>query len=234
MKVNGLLIFLLLSLLMMTGSVYAQEKLFFGTMDSPLAQIGKKILHEAYQRMGIQIDARILPAERALYMLNGGKFDGEVLRIKGLEEHYPNLRIVPVPVIALEGVVFTKDVTFEITGWESLKPYKIGILRGSKFAEKGTQGMKVEPVTTYKQVLLKLYLGRNDVAVMDRTNGLTEIRKLNMQGIRILEPPLVTTDLYHYLHKKHENLIPKITQIIQEMVKEGVPKKIWEEYYTSF
>ncbi len=219
----------LLNLLMMTVPIHAQESLFFSSMDSPLSEIGLKILHEAYQRIGIQIKARVLPAERALHMANNGQVDGEVLRIRGIEKHYPNLRMATVTVITLEGVVFTKDVTFEVTGWESLKPYTIGILRGSKFAQKGTLGMTVEEVATYEQVLLKLRHGRTDVAVMARTNGLVVIGKLNMKGIRVLEPPLITTDLYHYLHKKHEQLIPKITQVLQKMKAEGRIREIWEQ-----
>ncbi|QTA85079.1 substrate-binding periplasmic protein [Desulfonema magnum] len=220
----------LFSVLIMSGSVYAREKLVLTTLDSHLnAVVGVNILREAYQRIGIQIETKILPAERALHMANKGKFDGEVIRIREVQELYPNLRRVPVPVIAMEGVVFTKDVTFDVTGWESLKPYTIGILIGSKFIEKGTRGLTVEAVPTYKQVLLKLNAGRTDVAVMARTNGLIELRKLNMKGIRVLEPPLVKARLYHYLHKKNEHLIPQIAQVLKNMVEEGRPKEIWDQ-----
>jgi len=193
----------LISLLMMSVPMYAHEKLVFATLDSPLnATIGAKVLQEAYQRIGIQTDLQILPSERALNMANNGEFDGEGIRIKEVQDIYPNLRRVPVVVLAMEAVVFTKDVIFDVRGWESLKPYTIGILRGSKFVEIGTRGLKVEQVTSYRQVLLKLNAGRTDVAVMARTNGLLEIGKLNMKGIRVLEPPLIRVNLYHYLHKK--------------------------------
>ncbi|MDM8550411.1 transporter substrate-binding domain-containing protein [Desulfobacterales bacterium HSG2] len=162
-------------------------------------------------------------------MANNGEFDGEGIRIREVQDIYPNLRRVPVVVLAMEAVVFTKDVIFEVRGWESLKPYTIGILRGSKFVELGTRGLKVEQVTSYRQVLLKLNSGRTDVAVMARTNGMLEIGKLNMKGIRVLEPPLIRVNLYHYLHKKHERLIPKITQALREMVEKERPKEIWEQ-----
>lgn len=219
----------LLHVLIIAVPMHAQDTLVLSRMDSPLAEIGQNILHEAYQRVGIQIDVQLLPAERALYMANYGDVDGLVLRIKEIETRYPNLRRVPVTVIALEGVVFTKNITFDVMGWESLTPYQIGILRGSKFAEIGTQGMMVEMATTYEQVLLKLNLGRSDVVVMARTNGLVEIGKLKLKDIQVLEPPLITTDLYHYLHKKHEHLLPKITQALQDMKAEGRPKEIWKQ-----
>ncbi len=229
MATRNYLIYIILSSLAMSVSIYAQENLVLSSMDSPLAMVGRKILQEAYQRIGIRVDMEVLPAERALYTANNGLFDGVVLRIKEIKKLYPNLRMVPVVVIALEGVVFTKNVTFKVTGWESLKPYTIGILIGSKFAQKGTQGMTVEQVPTYKHLLLKLHQGKTDIAVTARTNGLVEIGKLNIKGIKVLEPPLITTNLYHYLHKKHDKLLPKITLVLQAMVKEGRPKKIWKQ-----
>ena len=223
-----MIILTLVSLLMMMGPCEAQEALVFSSIDSLLAEIGENILQEAYQRIGIQVDARVLPAERALVMANTGEVDGEVLRIKGIEKNYPNLRMVPVPLVVMEGMVLTKEVTFEVTGWESLKPYTIGIVRGVKFAENGTQGMTVEAVATHEQALLKLFHGRTDVVVMPRISGLVEIGKLHLTGITMLEPPLVTIDIYHYLHKKHEQLLPQITQVLQDMKAEGRFQEIEE------
>ena len=46
-----------------------------------------------------------------------------------------NLMMISVPVNFLDGVVFTKNHHFPVTGWESLKPYSIAIRIGTKFAE---------------------------------------------------------------------------------------------------
>ncbi len=124
--------------------------------------------------------------------------------------------------------MFTKDVTFAVTGWDSLKPYTIGIRRGVVFAEKGTQGMLVDSVTDYRQLLLKLDAGRNDVAIMPRLSGLFELQKLHIQGIKLLDPPLITLELYHYLHKKHEALVPVLTKVLREINEEGRIRAIRE------
>jgi|GEM_PF-6824001 len=39
----------------------------------------------------------------------------------------------------------------------------------------------------------------------------------------------VSRKSHHYLHKKHEKLLPKITQALQEMKAEGRFKEIWEQ-----
>ncbi len=211
----------LLSLLVITVPIHAQEQLVFSRPDDPIAEVSEKVLHEAYQRIGIQIQTRTLPAMRALDMSNYGEVDGEVNRIKGIEKAYSNLVMVPVAINVLEGVVFTKEITFSVTGWDSLKPYKIGIRRGTKFAEKGTEGMNVEAVNHNAQLFRKLDLGRNDVIVTSRVEGLEQIMTLHLNGIRVLEPPLVTLNLYHYVHKKHRPLLPNITKALQEMEAEG-------------
>jgi len=72
----------ILFLLIITNIVDARERLTFSLMSSPLAKIGQKIIYEAYQRIGIQVDSHIMPAERALVMSNKGYVDGEILRIK--------------------------------------------------------------------------------------------------------------------------------------------------------
>ena len=45
--------------------------------------------------------------------------------------------------------VFTKLTRFEVAGWESLKPYTIGIIRGIKFAERHTKRMNAVAVKDY-------------------------------------------------------------------------------------
>ncbi len=215
--------------MIIVSPAYAQESLVFSRPDDPVAQVSVKVLGEAYHRIGIQIQTISLPAERALLSSNNGDVDGEVNRIKGIENTYSNLLMVPVPVNVLEGVVFTENVAVPVTGWNSLKPYKIGIRRGTKFAEQGTKGMNVEPVTTNRQLFLKLVMGRNDVIVTSHVEGLEQIKQLQLKTIIVLEPPLVIVNLYHYLHKKHAALIPDITKALIKMEAEGRIKAIREQ-----
>ena len=211
----------LLSLLIMIVPVYAQEQLVLSRPDDPITAISERVVSEAYKRLGIQVQIKKFPSERSLTTANNGEVDGEVSRIKGIEENYSNLIMVPVANNRIEGVVFTKDITFSITGWDSLKPYTIGIKRGTKFAEIGTQGLTVESVATNWQLFLKLDAGRNDGIVTARVAGFVALKQLRLQGIRVLEPPLVTIELYHYVHKKHAALIQDITKRLQEMEAAG-------------
>lgn len=138
--------------------------------------------------------------------------------------------MIPIPVCFLELVVLTKNTQFPVQGWQSLEPYKIGIRRGAKIVEVNTKGMKRHVVSQYEQLFKLLDIGRIDIAVTSRVQGLTLIQKFDLEGFKILEPPLKTTNLYHYLHKKHENLVPKITASLQEMEKKGEILKIRQQF----
>ncbi|MBB3118635.1 substrate-binding periplasmic protein [Pseudoduganella violacea] len=192
----------------------------------PATDIAEQVLREAYRRLGMNLDVVRLPAERALVSANDGMMDGELYRKIGIERDYPNLLIVPVPLLTYEIVIFTLGTSFVVNGWESLRPFTIGFIRGIKIVEQNTQGMHIEPVATMMQALQKMTMGRTDVVVGNRVSGLAMARTLKMADIRVLQPPLATFPVFHYLHKKHEALIPKLSAALQQMQKDKVIERI--------
>ena len=220
---NGPLFLGLLALLLISQPVRAQHALIFskpGPLDYS-AQISEDILKEAYASIGITVTTQEFPGERALQMSNSGAVDGEVNRIHGIVNKYSNLRLVPVAINAIEGIAFTNNPEIKIENWESLRPYAIGLRIGAKFAENGTEGMKVLPVQTNDLVFRMLSKKRTEVAVSTRIEGILTIKKHGLNNIHLIEPPLETLKLFHFLHKKHQALIPRITKALEEMVLEG-------------
>ena len=66
-----------------------------------------------------------------------------------------------------------------------------------------------------------LEMDRVDVVVANRIDGLQTIKEMLLNDIRILEPPLLTLNSYHYLHRKRADILPKITKVLQAMTTEG-------------
>ena len=184
------------------------------------------ILREAYRRIGINLVIKKYPAERALKLANQGKVDGEVQRINGIAAKYPNLIQVHPKINFIEGVVFSKSVTFDVKGWESLRPYRIGIIRGIKFAERNTAGMKVLPAGNYATLFKMLDRKRFDIIVSPSLNGRYQMLQAGVKGLRELPPPIMRFDLFHYLHKKNKALLPRISKVLQSMRESGDLKKI--------
>ncbi len=201
------------------------EKLTFSTIKGHInGPRSQKILTEAYQRLGIEVVFKELPGQRAIQGANEGKFDGEVFRIGGLNKKFPNLIMIAEPYLLAQDSVFSKKVDFKVDGFESLRPYRIGIRRGIKAAEQGTMGMEIQKTNTYKQLFKLLDKERVDVIFVNTLLGLQIMEELNLQDIKVLQPPIFQANLYHYLHKKHEALVPKVEKVLQEMKADGTFK----------
>lgn len=208
--------------------LYAQQSLVFTTINNTNIYriISEEVLRLAYQELGININSLELPADQALRYANAGDADGELYRIAGLEQKYPNLVMVPVAINHLEGSVFTKKADFVVTGWESLRPYSIGIQKGIQFAEKGTEGMQRIIVSDPVQLFTMLQADELDIIVASHLNGLLLIKRLYGPEIRFLSPPVTTCSLYHYLHRKHEKLAKRLTSVLEGMARDGTIGKI--------
>lgn len=230
-----LLLPLVLFALIPPPSLYAGETLVLSTFEpSPFVISAARIVQEAYGRIHIKVEIVHLPGKRAVSMANKGQVDGEVFRIEGIDKEYTNLLMVPVHVTRTETMVFTKNVTFPVKGWESLRPYRIAFLLGFLMAEKNTEGMDVFRSSTQAHPFKMLNYGRVQVVIDSRIGGMALIKRAGLTGIRPLEPPLNTIKVYHYLHKKHEKLLPEITKSLKEMHEQGIPQKIRHEVIDEF
>lgn len=192
----------------------------------PATTIAQRILDEAYRRLGLNLAVRYLPGERSLRSANNGEMDGELYRKLGMEREYPNLIIVPVPLLTYEIVIFTNGTSFPVSGWESLRPFTIGYVKGIKIVEQNTVGMKTEIAATMRQAFLKMSIGRSDVVVANRASGLAVLKEMKMSDVTVLNPPLATFPVFHYLNKKHEALVPKLTAVLQQMQKDKTIESI--------
>jgi polar amino acid transport system substrate-binding protein len=192
------------------------------------------VIDQIYQELSRRLDIKIIidqveTGERVLINANNGIDDGDIGRGLGLEKRYPNLMIVPVPVYHYQMAVFSRNIDFHVAGEDSIKPYDIGILRGWKILENITQDARsVTSVESGEQLFTMLDKGRIDIAVFEKSQALAIINKMNISGIKLLQPSLIEGDFYLYLHKKHKDWIPKITKTLASMQKDGTIKRINE------
>jgi polar amino acid transport system substrate-binding protein len=195
--------------------------------------IFNQILKEAYKRIGITVNVEFLPNERALMHSNEGVTDGETARVLAITNKFPNLVVVPVPVMRVNIVAYTtKNEVIPISGWGSLKPYKIVFIRGSKILQINAENFQWDyhEANTSIQMFNMLLLNRAEIAVASTFRGTSALATLKNEGhpieqIRTLDPPLSEVLLYHFLHKKNQHLVPKITASLKEMEKGGTLKK---------
>lgn len=183
---------------------------------------------EAYRRANIAVTFVALPCKRSLAAANSGKVGGELARIAKATEIYSNLVRASSPSITIEGVIITKSITRDISSWQDLKGLRIGIVRGEIYAEKGTEGMPRQLVNSYHQLLSKIDTGEFEVGVAVRRNWLLEKQhpRFRDSTLHQLGKPVFSAPLYHLLHKRHADLMPRLNKVFKQMWQSGEAQRI--------
>jgi len=211
--------------------VSADEFTFSTIKNASLISYANEVLTEAYGRLGHTIKVLELPAARSIFISNeGAGVDGELFRVSGIETKFQNLVPIPVTLSFSDWVVVSKSNTIKIEGWHSIKPYVVGTRLGVVTTDIGTLGMEPTKVNTNKQLLKMLLSDRVDLIVLSKNNALKHTLGIEYKNLHILQPPIQRVPVYHFVHKKHAALIPKLTTILKTMQQQGFITDAYSRY----
>lgn len=184
---------------------------------------------EAFRRAGVKLVLIKLPAERGLISANNGLDDGDLTRIRGLQQIYPNLVRIPEKLIDWEFAAYSKTADIE-ANWDNLRQYAIGHITGWKIYEYQLKGAKtVISTKSATQLFQLLDRDRIEVALYASWMGQAYIRKLKLQGIHQLKPLVAKRAMFIYLHKKHSRLVPAIAAALRDLKQEGFYQRMYQE-----
>lgn len=196
----------------------------------PISDILEALSYEAFNRIGIDIEFQLMPAERSVRQVSQGIDDIDCCRVREImETFYPELIAVPESLFQVTFSAFVKDSTIKITQWDNLKPYSVGVVKG--YIILTTKSKEVNPrhliiLDNAKSMMKMLEMGRIDVAILSYEDGLGVIKELGFQGIKAQIPPLLMKPLHIMLNKKHEHYSVELSKVIKEMKADGTIKKI--------
>jgi polar amino acid transport system substrate-binding protein len=189
------------------------------------------VLTEAYSRLNITVTLKLFPGALSVIEANEGRADGEVARLAAVLKQYTNLILIPVPLLHSNLSVFMhKDSPIVITDWASLKGHKLSTINGFKFVKNKMAGQSPVIVETTTEAIRLVEQNRVDIAVLNRLLGVLAIAEIKAKEVKVHNPPLAQLPVYHMVHKKHEDLVPKLTATLQDMVREGVIQRMWEDF----
>ena len=206
-----------------------EQTLVISSNNTPLdRKVLEQVSQEAFRRLGMAFKMTSLPSERSLTSANQGEVDGEGLRVAGLSSQYPDLTQVPEPYVRISFVAFSGNPDIDLSaGWTSLKSYNVAFVTGWKMFEANATGAKtVTKVDKPEQAFLMLAAGRVDLALYTRADGLALVRSMGLPAIAPLAPALKDVDLYLYLNKKHQTLVPRLTQVLRDLKTDGSHARI--------
>lgn len=218
-RMNIILAFVLCVLVPRSGF---SEQLVFSTIEkTPIAELAERLLSRAYQELGYTIKVVAMPSRRALRMANSAQFDGELFRIAGVDAVFPNLIPVPYPLIQGRLLAVTMESDFKKWNGRSLSGAVVGLRRGIIVAERATVGIQTIVVNDFEQMLELLRIGRIDVGLVSEVQGVSSMTDGQMAQVVALSEPVATFTLYHYLHKKHRDLVLPLSRVIGQLVESG-------------
>jgi polar amino acid transport system substrate-binding protein len=225
-------LFVIVAMLAIGTPTHAQSVIRLARIaDIPDQFVGGELLRAVYARLNISLEFADVPGKRALALSSSGELDGEVHRIADLAQTYPTLLQISPAINYIEPSVFTTTLRFDVRGWDSIKDYSIGIVRGVGSSEAGTRGMsRVTAATSLESMIQMLDAGRFDLVVTDLFSGRAAVAKLKLQSrIAPLSPPLQRVYIYHYLHERHRDLAKRVGAVIQEMDASGELGRLREQ-----
>ncbi|UZP66722.1 transporter substrate-binding domain-containing protein [Desulfovibrio mangrovi] len=218
------IVVMLLGLVLFCSPVKA-ETYRIATLDGiTYADISAMVI-KAYARLGHNATVINYPGERALFQSSQGIADAELVRTAIVGRLYPTLVRIPVPIDTARITAFMRKGLPPVRNWEDLLQYRIGVEIGFKSAEFYTRDMNVTAFSDRERMFRVLDAGRLDVVVVLRRIGDQVINRLNLQNVYASDPPLSVEPLYHYVHKKHETLVPELARVFTELLANGTFEK---------
>jgi hypothetical protein len=211
---------LLFSNLALSKAVKYQFASIEGLAEQEIARI---VLPQIYQSIGKTISITPLPANRAQYEANTGIKAGETLRIYTYGIENTNQTRVPTPYYFLHTAAFSlKNNQVKITGKDDLKKYRVGKINGVKHTENITKGLnKIYNSNNTVSLFQQLLAGNIDVALTNLSDGELLLSKDKFSNVHVINPSLAKLDLFHYIHKSHQNLVEPINQAIKQLQANG-------------
>lgn len=194
-------------------------------------EVGRRVLPKIYENIGIEIAIEPLPAPRAQHKAFSGEKAGEIMRIWTYGDENTNTVRVPTPYYYLETMPFIlrgRDVVIEDKA--DLAKYHLSKVRGVKHTDNITRGLKgVYEVNNTKRMFTLLRNGRVDAVLTNAFDGQLLIAKFGYDNIIPTGKVLARLDLYHYIHKDHQHLVPLVDQEIRRLKQNGELAKLIDE-----
>ena len=203
------------------------------TSQSRVAAVSEIIMTRAYAALGYQLNVSYYPGKRALYKSNQGEVDAELVRIAAVTKAYPNLIRVPESLFDFKGMAFSWDGKIIVRGEHDLWGRRVGIVRGIQWAEKLTEGNSPVIATDVHQLFELLADREIDIALEAQLTGQPELEHFPNRGLVMLLDTVEYFPVFHFLNKKHANLVVPLSEEIQKMKKRGDIYQIFQDYYQT-
>ena len=176
------------------------------------------LIIQAYQDIGYRVEVVPMPAKRAMHeAVHGEWVDGVVGRAEMAAEILNHFIRIPVAIGQVEiFAYFRQDAEKElaaIDSWAQLSRYQVATLRGFILSSQNLSKhrVKFQQVTYARQAFEMLVRKHVDFVVLPRKMAEQVLKNGEFRQIGRSVNALDKKPLFHYLHQKHDKLVPALT-----------------------
>lgn len=191
-----------------------------GTLFHQLVRDRAKVM---YERAGLKANFIALPHNRSLISANEGVVDGDVGRVPSVEEKYPNLVRIDIQLMDLKGAVYTIRPEIEVYEDGLLDSHRVGYVLGVRWPQKRMEGKKAITARDYPSLFEMLLQDRVDLLLATEASAESVMKELGdrADNIRKLQPFIFTAPIFHYVNKRHIDIVPQLEKALKDLVNEG-------------
>ncbi len=188
----------------------------------------RNLLIEVYAEANRRIEFRLIPGAASLELASLGEIDGDIARAPAVISQYGNLRFPPYPLHTLDQVIITRADHPAVSNIRELKGKIIGMVSNAHALKPILKDYNPAVFESNAEAIIALQGGSIDAAVLERFNSMYEIRRLGYSSLNIHESPVISSELYHVLNRRHEKLLPLLERAIARLRREGGIDRIFE------
>jgi len=182
-----------------------------------------------------KLEAKIIsiPSRRALIELNEGRIDANGLRLRILEERYPNIVRMDEPVLHIDFIAITKRDDIIVESWADLAPYKVAYPAGWKIFDANVPAStKTTTVNDHMQLFNLLDIDRVDIILLSETIAHSLLKNRTDHPFHFLYPPLHSTPSYLFFHKSRQEEAHKLAEALRRLKANGAYDQLKRQTYT--
>lgn len=201
--------------------------LFNRPADNPQSRYAVELMTLVYKQLGYTLKIVDFDYQSALVAANEGVLDGQLGRVSDVSEQYPALIKINIPILHSNLQLLSYCEKCSVSESSSI------VIIGSHLAPAGYlkahdyKGELIEVKSSSTQLNLLIQKKVSAALAID-----FHIKKYldKLQSLDITNRAVHKINIYHYVHKKHTKLVPKINQVLEKMMEKGTIKMLKQKY----
>jgi ABC-type amino acid transport substrate-binding protein len=204
-------------LLIVPNWLFAKPVMHVSSINQEANSTLVKGVQQAYAQLGLDTSITQMPALRAIRQAEQDQeFDAVLARDASTQVLLPHYLQLDVPIQQGQIVAYSKQHGIVIKNWQSLRNYRLAIVRGILTVSQPLSfHRKLEVVNTPHQAMLMLQRDRVDLAILPNNFAQRELDHHHYPQIKQVAV-LKEYSLYHYLHEKHAELVPALNRALAQ------------------